>query len=401
MFQKLVNLNSDLKQLVDKGYALSIDTTNHLIVHDIPYLDSTGQLRIGAIVCKLKFLDKFRFEQNDHQIYFAGGNPYTADGNAVRGLGGGACTINLSPTFNDVVVQRSFSVKPKGTGKYNDHFHKLETYVGMISGPAINKHNANPYTFRLREEVLEDPVFKFRDTLTSRSDLGDLSEKLSNEVVAIIGLGGTGAYLLDFLSKTPVKEIIGFDHDYYHVHNTYRSPGRLDEEELGLPKAEVYERRYQNFRHGLSLKNQCLDEESSHLLENVTFAFVCVDNGDSRKEIFDILIRMRIPFIDTGLGVKRSLAGDLSGMLRATYFSTEDANRVREKKCANESEDPNNLYKSNIQISELNALNACMAILQYKQIKGFYEGENRTFDTRFNVSSFLMVRENAFNENED
>lgn len=399
MFQKLVSLNEDLKQLVDKGYAVAVDSTNHLVVRDIPYLDSKGELRVGAIVAKLKFIDQFRFEQEDHQMYFAGEVPYGLDGNPVKNLGGGSFSLNLSQSCSDIVVQRSFSNKPKVAGKYKDHFHKLETYVGMISGPAIHKFQANPYTFRTCNEALPDPIFKFRDTLTSRSGLGDLSESFSNEVVAIIGLGGTGAYVLDFIVKTPVKEIRGFDHDFYHVHNAYRSPGRLQEPEFGKPKAEVYQDRYGNFRYGLSIKNMSIDTYSRDELAGVTFAFVCIDNGDARKEIFDLLIELKIPFIDVGLGLKRSNAGPLSGMLRTTYFSEENAGKVRKKKLANESEDPNNLYKTNIQISELNALNACIAVMQYKQLKKFYDGDSASFNTLFNISSVSMVRETNLNEN--
>ena len=45
--------------------------------------------------------------------------------------------------------------------------------------------------------------------------------------MAVIGLGGTGAYVLDFFVKTPVREIRAFDLDAFHVHNAFRSPGRL------------------------------------------------------------------------------------------------------------------------------------------------------------------------------
>jgi len=38
----------------------------------------------------------------------------------------------------------------------------------------------------------------------------DLSSKFADDVVAVIGLGGTGSYIVDFLVKTPVKEIRGF-----------------------------------------------------------------------------------------------------------------------------------------------------------------------------------------------
>ena len=50
-------------------------------------------------------------------------------------------------------------------------------------------------------------MFKFHDTLTSRAEITDLSAKFDDDVVAVIGLGGTGAYVLDFLVKTAVREI--------------------------------------------------------------------------------------------------------------------------------------------------------------------------------------------------
>jgi len=194
------------------------------------------------------------------------------------------------------VVQRSFSNKPTTTGKFQDFFDKIESYVAIISGPAIELHKANPYTFRIANEVGNDSVFKFHDTLTSRAEITDLSAKFANDVVAIIGLGGTGAYLLDFLVKTPVREIRAFDFDVYHVHNAFRSPGRLEETELGKPKTEVYRGRYEKFRHGLKVERKYIDSSSAADLEGVTFAFVSVDKGSARKGIFDLLIALKIPF---------------------------------------------------------------------------------------------------------
>ena len=53
---QLVSHNDDLKRLVDKGYAVALDS-NHLIIRDIPYLNENGELKIGAIVSKLEFID--------------------------------------------------------------------------------------------------------------------------------------------------------------------------------------------------------------------------------------------------------------------------------------------------------------------------------------------------------
>ena len=203
MFQILVSHNNDLWRLVEKGYAVAFDS-NHLVVRDIPYLGSESQLQIGAIVAKLVFIDQERVTQTDHQVFFAGSVPYGLDRKPILNLGGGPTQITLSEASKDVVVKRSFSNKPKNTGKFLDFFDKIESYVAIISGPAIELHGANPYTFRVVEDVASDSVFKFHDTLTSRAEITDLAAKFKDDVIAVIGLGGTGAHVLDFVVKTPV-----------------------------------------------------------------------------------------------------------------------------------------------------------------------------------------------------
>lgn len=369
MLIELASHNPDLQQLLDKGYALRIDGA-HLVVRDIPYLDGAGALQWGALVAKLVFVDRVHVRQDNHQVYFAGGVPHGLDGGPIPNLGGGAHTIALEKT--DVVVHRSFSNKPPGG--FENFFDKIEHYVTLISGPAISRHGANPLTFQIDPEVIGKSVFKFHDTLTSHAEIGDLAALFKDEVVAVVGLGGTGAYLLDFMVKAPVKEIRGFDGDFYHVHNAFRSPGELDEADLGKHKAEIYQRRYENFREGLSLSKKYIDRFSAADLQGVTFAFVCVDKGSARAEIFDLLIALRIPFIDCGLGLNRK-QGPLAGALRATYYAVEKAAELRAKHLAEEVDDPDDIYRKSVQIAELNALNACLAVIRYKQVRGFYVDE--------------------------
>ena len=370
MLHELANHNDDIRRLLEKGYAVAIDS-NHLVVRDIPYLDSENQLQVAAIVAKLEFIDQKRVVQTDHQVFFAGSVPYGLDRKPIPNLGGGSAQISLSEASKDVVVERSFSNKPKATGRFSDFFEKVESYVTIISGPAMELYGANPYTFRIVEDGASDSVFKFRDTLSTRAEITDLALKFKDDVVAVIGLGGTGAYLLDFLVKTPVREIRAFDRDIFCVHNAFRSPGRLEEAELGLSKAEVYGGRYENFRTGLSLSPTFLDASCLDDLDGVTFAFVCVDKGSSRASIFDLLISKGIPFIDVGMGLNRK-RGPLNGMLRTTYYPVEHGQEVRDKGLAPLVDGPDDEYRTNIQISELNALNACLAVIRFKQIRGFY-----------------------------
>ena len=88
MLQRLASHNDDLRRLVEKGYAVAFDS-NHLVVRDIPYLDSEGELQTGAIVAKLEFIDQVRVAQTDHQVYFAGSVPYGLDENPIPNLGWG------------------------------------------------------------------------------------------------------------------------------------------------------------------------------------------------------------------------------------------------------------------------------------------------------------------------
>ncbi len=390
MFQKLVSHNDDIRRLVEIGYAVAFDS-NHLLVRDIPYLDNNKELLWGTIVAKLVFDDLERVSQDDHQIYFAGSVPHNIDGSPIPNLGGGETQIPLSEAASDVVVQRSFSNKPMPAGKYDDFFHKIDTYVTLISGPPIALHGADPLTFNFVEKVPES-VFNFHDTLTSRAEITDLAANFSSEVVAVIGLGGTGSYLLDFLVKSPVREIRGFDADVFQVHNGFRSPGMIREPEFRQPKAEVYQKRYEQFRKGVELVAKYIDASSEAELEGVTFAFVSVDKGSSRAGIFDLLLSKRIPFIDVGMGLNRK-HGPINGTLKATYYSAEDGKTILEKNLAELEDRPDDVYRANIQIGELNALNASLAMIKYKQIKGFYLEEAPNFNILFEVADTTKVTE--------
>jgi hypothetical protein len=388
VYQRLVSHNEDIWRLVEKGYAVAIDS-NCLVIRDIPYLDDQLQLKLGAFVAKLVFIDENRVIQDDHQIYFAGSIPHNMDGKQIPNLAGGPISLPLSEVSSDVVVERSFSNKP-GTGSFIDFFEKIESYVAIISGPAMELHGTTPYTFRTVEEAEADSVFKFNDTLTSRAEISDLSAKFKDDIIAVIGLGGTGGYVLDFLIKTPVREIRTFDLDSFFVHNAFRSPGRLQNDELGKLKSEVYYSRYENFRKGLISEPKFIDSTSTTDLDGVTFAFVCVDKGSSRAGIFDLLISMGIPFIDVGMGLKRK-NGALNGMLRTTYYSAEDNMKVRDQGWAELTDRPEDMYSTNIQIGELNALNACLAIIRFKQLRGFYLEEIPQYHLLFDIADLRIV----------
>lgn len=387
MLSSLASHNEDLQKLIGKGYAVAIDS-NYLVVRDIPYLDEQKAFHRGAIVSKLVFVDATHVKLEDHQVLFCGSHPCNVDGSRIANLGGGAATLTLKAT--DIRVERSFSNKPPDG--FGDLYEKIESYVTLISGPALQLFpDEKLFTFRSVEEI-EGSVFKFADTLTSRAEIGDLAANFKDDVVAVIGLGGTGSYLLDLLSKTPVKEIRCFDFDWFYVHNAFRSPGRLDEKELGRRKSEVYQGRYENFRHGLSFHTKFIQADSTEDLQGVTFAFVSVDKGHARAAIIEVLSKMKIPCIDVGLGLSRD-RGPISGTVRSTFIDAGREPDVIAKRWLPLSDAENDDYLVNIQIAELNALNACLAVMKFKQIRGFYQDDSDDSHSIFTLDNFSLNSE--------
>ena len=107
-----------------------------------------------------------------------------------------------------------------------------------------------------------------------------------------------------------------------------------------------------------------------HLLREMTFVFIAVDKGSSRKFIAENLSEFGVPFIDVGMGIQE-VDGSLGGQLRVTTST----NQSREKALSiltHFDDDDENDYSRNIQIAELNALNAALAVVKWKKLFEFY-----------------------------
>jgi hypothetical protein len=210
--------------------------------------------------------------------------------------------------------------------------------------------------------------------------------KLAAETVAIIGLGGTGSYVLDLIAKTPVHSIHLFDSDVLATHNAFRSPGAPTVAELRQhpSKVEYLGRVYSNMNrrivpHDIDLKGAALDQ-----LGGITFAFICIDRGVDRKQIVDRLEAMNVPFVDVGIGLYRK-DDSLGGQVRVST-SLPDRRESARASMPLTGGDEENIYDKNIQVAELNALNACLAVLRWKKLRGFYLDFDDELRSTFTIS---------------
>ena len=113
-----------------------------------------------------------------------------------------------------------------------------------------------------------------------------------------------------------------------------------------------------------------VDERTIDVLGEMDFVFISIDQGHSRKLIVEKLEASGVPFVDVGMGVFEN-DNSLFGQIRTTLSAEgcRDGARSRlplmDNAAANE-------YGRNIQIVELNALNAALAVIQWKQYLGYY-----------------------------
>ena len=116
-----------------------------------------------------------------------------------------------------------------------------------------------------------------------------------------------------------------------------------------------------------------IDQSNIHELFKMVFVFICIDDGASKKLIFRELEKAGIPFIDVGMGLylnKDTLA--LGGQIRVTASTNDKRDHVKNRVSFSEGIGQNE-YNRNIQIADLNAYNASLAVIKWKQIFGFYQ----------------------------
>ena len=223
--------------------------------------------------------------------------------------------------------------------------------------------------------------FVFADAASARQRTTDLAMKLVHEKVAIIGVGGTGSYILDFVAKTWVKEIHLFDSDMLLQHNLFRAPGAFIEEGIeGTPNKALFHRDRYSQMHGYVVGHPVdINEDSISLLKDFTTIFLCIDGGYPKRSIINFCATRNILVIDCGMGVQRVKDNqNLIGTLRVTTILPDAHGHLRDCIDFSSVEDLEDEYNRNIQMAELNALNAALAVIKWKKIKGIYgdqEGE--------------------------
>lgn len=388
MSQQLINLNLDLSKLRNEGYCIVVKH-DHLILRNVPYVNSNKEIKYGTLVSNLSLANNRTIKPNPHTVFFDGELPCNTDGSPLNKF---ACSNNPFKLGDEFTANFQFSAKPPNG--YDDYYQKMTTYEAMLSGPAqVIDPNVTARTYNVIESDDKNSVFNYIDTASTRAGIYDITRKLELAKIAIIGLGGTGSYVLDLVAKTPAKEIHLFDGDKFLQHNAFRSPGAPSGAELEeqLFKTSYFERIYSKMRRGIVNHTDYISSENVDQLKNMNFVFLCLDKSSIKRLIIDKLQECRIPFVDVGMGVVKT-NDSLCGILRTT---TSTPNHFTQKVPLSDGDD-NNEYDQNIQIADLNALNAALAVVKWKKLFGFYHDLEKEQNCMYTIDGNIITNEDQF-----
>ena len=394
MSRGLTSRSRDLKRLRDEGFDITV-TSGYLLVKQVPYVNSRREIRRGTLVSKLTVAGDVTQAPDDHVMLFAGEYPCHKDGTPIEQIRNSSRSGQR--LADGVTVDHRFSAKPP-SGRYPDHYEKVVTYTRILGAPAeALDATASARVFPLVSAEGSTSVFEYMDTASSRAEIADVAEKLALSKVAIVGLGGTGSYVLDFVAKTPVREIHLIDGDEFHQHNAFRAPGAPSRAELESKplKVDHFEAIYSRMHRHVFTHPCHLTGENLHLLEEMAFVFLCFDGGPVKKAAVDMLVTRGIPFVDVGMGL-HLVDGAITGLLRVTA-STKDrhAHTVGGARIPFSPPQGDDEYSTNIQVADLNALNAALAVIRWKKHAGFYLDLEREHHSTYSVNGNELTNEEA------
>ena len=363
------------------------------MVEDIPFVDTEGAVHHdGALVMPLTITGDTTTSPSDHTAHFVGGVPCDANGAALTKI---INNTEVTKLDEDLVAACYFSAKRPDGVPYADFYEKVTMYVSLIAPHAAELDStATAKRFRPVAATEDDPgPFNYTNTASSRVGLDAINAKLAGERIGIIGGGGTAGYVLDLVSKTEVETIDQFDADRFYAHNAFRAPGAASIEQLNEApyKVDYLAGIYSKMHRRITPHPVNIDNTTVELLRELTFVFVAIDDGPAKKAIMEALIEFGIPFIDVGMGVQL-IDDKLTGLVRTTTVTPAKSDHVADR-IPVEDAGADDDYRTNIQIAELNALNAVHAVIRWKQYRGVYADIDGAHHSTYSIATNHIVND--------
>ena len=390
MSNSLINRNKDLSALVKEGYRVKIRGA-YLIVKEIPYIAKDGEIKTADIVTPLDLsgeeAEQRTIAPRKHTVWWTGGVPHTANGESMESYLTCSKWDEGWDIGEGITVYQEWSRKPLEGGKkrkYLNYYEKMETYIHEVSDQAEAKQPGCLEAAKSgwNPDVESNTRFVYMDTNSYRNGTKGIERRIEEEVVAVVGVGGSGSYLVDILAKTNIKELHLYDDDVMEVHNAFRVAGAARVGELGSGKYKVdwHEERYAVVRkEGLYVHRMKINDENFECLSTCTTVFIAVDKLKTRRKIQKACSEMGILHLSVGIGldIEGENNNQIGGNVKVETDYQADWHDDQDGEANEEMKDDGieDVYGSNIQTAELNMLGAALAITEWKAKRGVYRNE--------------------------
>ncbi|ATS33385.2 ThiF family adenylyltransferase [Xanthomonas phaseoli pv. phaseoli] len=388
MSSSLISRSPELQRLRDEGFDLEV-RDNHLLVKGIAYATVDKTVAVGTLVIALHLTADIAQTAPDHTAWFAGQVPCDSFGQPLNKIINSSSRMERAP---GLWVDHYFSSKPK-SGLYSGYYEQVSTYATMllVHAQALDpRATATPGAISVIDQ--SQSVFAYEDSASPRAGLSVPTAKLRGQRIAIVGLGGTGAHLLDLICKTPVACLDLFDGDRIEQHNAFRYPGAVPFSVLKEApyKVNYLARVYGEIHTRIQPNAVMVTEVNVRALLNYDTVFVCVDRGAVRELIANTLGGSQVIVIDVGMGVKLNAANEVYAVVRTTVLDGDNWDAAKATLPLGEGGE-DDLYNTNAQIGELNALNAILAIEAWKKRCGYYSARKGGYLTTYATHSSSMA----------
>jgi hypothetical protein len=389
VFLELASRNPFVQDLHELAYDADF-VEGYFVLYGLPYLDQAGALQHGDLFSPVNLGADYVIDPpGSHQIWWRGGRPHGMGGVELS-VGPVVAVVQIVP---NVMTDLAFSLKLRDNNdqprNYVSFEEKIQTYLDIIVRPAMAAHpSATPLRGIERRAAEQGSPLRFPDTSSANYGINDISDRLRGKKVAIVGLGGTGACILDFIVRTHLETITLFDDDKVHVHTLFRIPGVIGNSAIGKSKVEALAQYYDAWHAGIIPVSERITVANVDHLRGLDFVFVSVDDGPSRRFLVDWLTSAGIPCVDCGMGLNRSFGGALNGVVRITGVDRGAYDRTVDTPYLPSVNPKDAEYHKQAQIIELNALNATLAVVRFKQHFGLYERIDEAGWYTFETASF-------------
>ena len=312
--------------------------------------------------------------EQDGLVYHADG---TRIGNHVGGDG---------KTWSNISIKKGVPGRPEPDETAHDLLHRYAKHViGAVAAAGHSETVSN---------ALPDP-FHIPNTFEARAGIAPVQDHIRGDRIAIIGLGGTGSFLLDIIAKTPLLEIHLLDSDCVDWHTLMRAPGVPTVKEMeqvragSLLKVYYYRSKYLAFRDGIHahpVRVEDSDSFAKFVAEHaIDFVFISIDQlteGDSARQdaVYKAVSSAGVPFIDSGVSIAIE---DCSVRGAVTTTAYEAGSDIWESAVPNARLHGDAPGYSNVQLPEVNAAAALFAVMEWRRRTGQYVSETPSFYQKF------------------